>query len=46
VSVAALALYDMVKAVDPSATICEMHLCRKTGGRQPYRRRTLCVQPS
>ena len=37
-SVAALALYDMVKAVDPSATITDLHLLRKTGGTQPFTR--------
>ncbi len=46
VSVAALSLYDMVKAVDPSAIICEMRLCHKTGGKQPYRREASCVRPS
>ena len=37
-SVAALALYDMVKAVDPSATITELALLEKAGGTQPFHR--------
>ena len=37
-AVAALVLYDMVKAVDPSATITNLRLVSKTGGKQPYRR--------
>ncbi len=35
---AALTLYDMVKAVDPSATITDLQLIRKTGGKQPFER--------
>ena len=35
---AALAIYDMVKAIDPAATICDVRLVRKTGGKQPFRR--------
>ena len=38
-AVASLALYDMVKAVDPAATITDLQLLRKTGGKQPFRRR-------
>lgn len=38
-SVAALALYDMVKAVDPGATITDVQLMRKTGGKQAFQRR-------
>lgn len=38
VSVAALTLYDMVKAIDPSSTINNMRLLQKTGGKQGYRR--------
>ena len=46
-AVAALTLYDMVKAVDPAATITDLQLLTKTGGRQPFRRRTSpCAQPS
>jgi len=36
---ALLALYDMVKAVDPSAMITQLRLLEKTGGKQGYRRR-------
>lgn len=38
VSVALLALYDMVKAVDPSATLTGLRLLRKTGGKAGYSR--------
>jgi cyclic pyranopterin phosphate synthase len=38
VSVASLALYDMVKAIDPSATITDLYLVRKTGGKQGFQR--------
>ena len=38
-SVAALALYDMIKAVDPGATITDVRLIRKTGGKQAFQRR-------
>ncbi len=37
-SVASLALYDMVKAIDPSATITDLCLLRKTGGKQGFQR--------
>ena len=33
VSVAALTLYDMLKAVDPAATIGDIHVVRKEGGK-------------
>jgi cyclic pyranopterin monophosphate synthase len=33
VSVAALTLYDMLKAVDPAATIDDVHVVRKEGGK-------------
>jgi cyclic pyranopterin phosphate synthase len=33
VSVAALTLYDMLKAVDPAATIDEIRVLRKDGGK-------------
>jgi cyclic pyranopterin phosphate synthase len=33
VSVAALTLYDMLKAVDPAATIDGIHVARKQGGK-------------
>ena len=39
-SVASLALYDMIKAIDPSAVITDLCLLRKTGGRHPFRRKT------
>ena len=39
VAIASLALYDMVKAVDPAATITDLQLLRKTGGKQPFSRR-------
>lgn len=39
-AISALALYDMVKAVDPAATITDLQLIRKTGGRHPFDRRT------
>jgi cyclic pyranopterin phosphate synthase len=40
VAVAALTVYDMVKAVDKAMTIGEIRLVRKTGGRSgDYRRR-------
>ncbi|MDP3723700.1 MAG: cyclic pyranopterin monophosphate synthase MoaC [Candidatus Omnitrophota bacterium] len=37
-SVASLALYDMVKAIDPAATITDLQLLHKTGGKQPFTR--------
>jgi cyclic pyranopterin phosphate synthase len=37
VSVAALTIYDMVKAVDKEMTIGEIRLVRKTGGRSAPR---------
>ena len=37
-SVASLTLYDMVKAIDPAATITDLQLLRKTGGKQPFTR--------
>jgi len=36
VSVAALALIDMVKAVDPAAVITDVRLIEKTGGRRGH----------
>ena len=36
VSVAALALIDMVKAVDPAAVITDVMLIEKTGGRRGH----------
>ena len=39
-AIAALALYDMVKAVDPSATITNLRLVSKAGGKQPYERKS------
>jgi len=37
-SIASLVLYDMVKAIDPSATITDLCLLRKTGGKQGFQR--------
>ena len=45
-STAALALYDMVKALDPSATITDLQLLEKTGGTQPFQRGAECALPS
>lgn len=36
VSVAALTLYDMCKAVDPGMRIHNIHLCEKTGGKKGH----------
>jgi len=38
-AIAALALYDMVKSVDPAATITNLQLVTKTGGNQAFERR-------
>lgn len=41
-SVAALALYDMVKSVDRAAVVTDLRLERKSGGKSgPYRRQSL-----
>lgn len=45
-TVGALAIYDMVKAMDPAAAISRVRLISKTGGRQPYQREPACAQPS
>lgn len=37
-SVASLALYDMVKAIDPAATVTDLCLLRKTGGTHRFKR--------
>ena len=37
-AIGALTLYDMVKAIDPAATITDLYLLRKTGGKQPFKR--------
>ena len=37
-AIGALTLYDMVKAVDPAATVTDLHLLRKTGGKEPFTR--------
>jgi cyclic pyranopterin phosphate synthase len=37
-AIASVALYDMVKAVDPLATITDLQLLEKTGGRHPITR--------
>lgn len=39
VSVAALTVYDMVKAVDRAAVISEIHLVEKTGGKSDFQKR-------
>ncbi|HUF24527.1 MAG TPA: cyclic pyranopterin monophosphate synthase MoaC [Vicinamibacterales bacterium] len=38
VAVAALTIYDMVKAVDQRMTIGKIHLIEKTGGKRDFRR--------
>ena len=38
VSVTALTIYDMVKAVDQRMTIGDIHLLEKTGGKRDFRR--------
>ena len=38
VAVAALTIYDMLKAVDQGITITDLHLLEKTGGKSDYRR--------
>ena len=37
-AIGALALYDMVKAIAPAATITDLQLLRKTGGKKPFTR--------
>jgi cyclic pyranopterin phosphate synthase len=37
-AIGALALYDMVKAIDPAATITDLRLLHKTGGKQGFQR--------
>ena len=37
-AIGSLALYDMVKAIDPAATITDLQLLRKTGGKEPFTR--------
>ncbi len=43
-AIGALALYDMVKAIDPAATITDLQLLCKTGGKEPFAR--VAQQPS
>jgi len=54
-AIGALALYDMIKAIDPAATITDLQLLRKTGGKEPFTRAAQptaplqepsCAQPS
>jgi cyclic pyranopterin phosphate synthase len=46
VAVAALTIYDMVKAVDKSMVIGDIYLVEKTGGKSgPYRRRPVRRSP-
>lgn len=35
VAIAGLTLHDMIKAVDPAATLTDIHLVEKTGGKSP-----------
>ena len=37
-AIGALALYDMVKAIDPAATITDLQLLKKSGGKQVFER--------
>ena len=37
-AIGALALYDMVKAIDPAATITDLQLLRKIGGKRSFKR--------
>jgi cyclic pyranopterin phosphate synthase len=37
-AIGALTLYDMVKAIDPAATITDLQLLRKSGGKEPFAR--------
>ena len=39
-AVGALALYDMVKSIDPAATITDLQLLSKTGGEHAFDRKT------
>ena len=51
-AIGALALYDMVKAIDPAATITDLQLLGKAGGKEPFTRVAKqphglpCAQPS
>ncbi len=51
-AISSLALYDMVKAIDPAATITDLQLLCKTGGKKSFTRVATqpdgvpCVQPS
>lgn len=44
-SIGALALYDMVKAIDPGATITDLQLVGKTGGKQAFQGTSRCAPP-
>ena len=37
-AIGALALYDMVKAIDPATTITDLHLLKKSGGTRVFER--------
>ena len=37
-AIGSLALYDMIKAIDPAATITDLQLLSKTGGKTPFTR--------
>lgn len=46
-AIGAVSLYDMVKAIDPYATITDLQLLSKTGGTHPFRREAEpCVRRS
>lgn len=45
-AVAAVTVYDMMKAVDPLATITDLRLMEKRGGTQDVLRDERCAQPS
>ena len=44
-AVAAVAVYDMIKAVDPGATITDLQLLQKTGGTNEFHRSRACERP-
>jgi cyclic pyranopterin phosphate synthase len=45
-AVAAVTVYDMMKAVDPFATITDLQLMHKTGGKHDRQRSVECAQRS
>ncbi len=44
-TVALLSLYDMIKAVDPAASITGVRLLKKTGGKSIYAKEKTCALP-